>query len=338
MPEISVLMSVYNGERFLRPAIESILNQSFNDFEFVIINDGSTDKSLDIIQSYANKDKRIQLINQENKGLIAALNTGLEQAKSPLIARMDADDIAYSERLSIQKQYMDTHPDIGVLGSAITPIDENNHPSKVLYYPQKNKIDDYIYNNGSPLAHPAVIMRRNLVLKEGGYHENFKHAEDYDLWLRLHKVTGIDNIKEPLLYYRQHTQKISLQYVEQQARSSIVARYIHKNNLKSDSLDFQNIMNNTSADEKNKFEWEIIDIIASSLLLSSQSGDIKDYQDKIPKVAMNQSKPVAVRVYLKHALFFLKNKDYKGFAQYIGKSFCISPLNTLALLTNKIFK
>ncbi|HAS7841575.1 TPA: glycosyltransferase family 2 protein, partial [Vibrio cholerae] len=124
-PKISVVMSVYNGEKYLGEAIDSILKQTFSDFEFIIINDGSTDKTLEIIKSYMKKDDRIVLVSRENKGLIVSLNEGLDLAKGQYIARMDADDISIKSRFEKQIEFLDSNPDIGVCGTWVEVFGEN---------------------------------------------------------------------------------------------------------------------------------------------------------------------------------------------------------------------
>ena len=208
-PLVTVLMSVYNGEDFLAEAIESISDQTFKDFEFLIVNDGSTDKSSEIVSHFVRKDRRIRLIDQDNKGLVAALNRGLKEARGTLIARIDADDIAYPNRLEKQVAHMTENPEIIASGSSITLIDTQGQIMRQIKYPvTKDKVRKQMMK-GSKLAHPAVMMRRAVVLKVGAYREVCRPADDYDLWLRLLEVGEIDNLQEPLLYYREHDNKMS---------------------------------------------------------------------------------------------------------------------------------
>jgi glycosyltransferase involved in cell wall biosynthesis len=208
-PLVTVLMSVYNGEDFLAEAIESILGQTFKEFEFLIVNDGSKDKSSEIVGKYAQTDQRIRLIEQENKGLVASLNRGLEEARGTLIARIDADDIAYPDRLEKQVAHMSKNPEVIASGSAITLIDAQGQIIRQIEYPLTTDEVRKKMIEGSKLAHPAVMMRRAVVLEVGAYREVCRPADDYDLWLRLLEVGEIDNLGEPLLYYRQHDDKMS---------------------------------------------------------------------------------------------------------------------------------
>lgn len=238
-PLVTVLMSVYNGEPYLKKTIDSILNQSYSDFEFLIINDGSTDASRSILEHEAKRDPRIKVISRDNQGLVASLNYGLSRACGQLVARIDADDIAYPQRLEKQVAYMADHPELLALGSAITLIDNQGRSIKQISYPSGTKRVKSAMMYGSKLAHPAVIMRREQVLQIGAYREACRHAEDYDLWLRLLEVGEIDNLEEPLLYYRQHDEKISLTESFTQRLATECAKFAYqiRKNGKADPLD-----------------------------------------------------------------------------------------------------
>lgn len=208
-PKISVLMSVYNAQAYLDEAIESIRNQTFRDFEFIIINDGSTDDSASILDRHASEDDRIYLIKQENKGLIAALNLGISEARAPLLARMDADDVAYPERLEKQYQRISTDSELGLLGSHVQVINEKGDMERVITYPIGDDAikDSLIY--GNPFAHSAIVTRTELIRELKGYRDFYKYCEDYDMWLRISEVMKIDNLDETLLKYRWHEYNIS---------------------------------------------------------------------------------------------------------------------------------
>jgi len=204
-PKITVLMPVYNGEKYLREAIESILNQTFTDFEFLIINDGSTDKSEEIIRSY--NDSRIRLVNNEsNIGLTKSLNKGLDLAKSEYIARMDADDISLSKRLEIQINFMKKHPEIGIAGTWAKIIGKN----KIIKCPINSEKIRVVFLFKCSLIHPSVIIRKeNLKKCFLKYDEKLKQAQDYDLWSRTIKYFLITNIKKILIQYRIHNFNVS---------------------------------------------------------------------------------------------------------------------------------
>lgn len=230
-PAISVLLPVYNGGAFLGKAIESILQQSFADFEFIIINDGSKDGSGDVINHYAAQDKRIVAVHQPNAGLITTLNRGLEMARAPLIARMDADDIALPHRFARQFKFMNDNPQIAICGSNIRLINQHDIQSRDILYPVTPEQVKAMMPQGSPLAHPTVMMRRDIIVNAGGYRRMYKHAEDYDLWLRIGEQHAIANIPDVLLLYRQHDDKVSFQHAKQQALSTFAAQLASKMRL-----------------------------------------------------------------------------------------------------------
>lgn len=220
-------MSVYNGASYLKEAIESILNQSYSNFEFIIINDGSTDESLSIIKSFT--DKRIVLIdNESNKGLIYSLNKGLELAKGEFIARMDADDISMPDRLKLQvKQFID-HSNAMIVGSDYYLLEGD----KSTYI--KN-INDSDYQKAVLLftpcfCHPTVMMKNVFKDKNIFYDKDFIHAEDYKLWTDLYAFGEYLNVDRPLLKYRHHAAQISNQKYEAQLSISrrIRENYLHK--------------------------------------------------------------------------------------------------------------
>ena len=226
-PAISVALSVYNGERFLSAAIESVLAQDFGDFEFLILDDGSTDASAAIIHTHAAQDARIRPIIRENRGLIASLNQLLAEARAPLIARMDADDICLPHRFSAQIAFLDQHGDYGVVGGATQDIDENDAPwpcHAPPYVATHEQFLDRIDTGGPLLCHPTVMLRADVVRGVGGYHAAFRHAEDLDLWLRLASVTRLGNLPEPLLRYRHYADQVSSRHSTEQQIGAAIAR------------------------------------------------------------------------------------------------------------------
>lgn len=204
---ISVVMPVYNGEQFLKEAIDSILNQTYSDFELLLINDGSTDDSENIIFSYI--DPRIVYIkNQQNIGLIKTLNKGLDLATGEFIARMDQDDIADSSRFEIQLEVFRNNSDIGVCGSWLTRFGSNCE-NRLIKVPQNNEIIKIGLLGNNQFAHPTIMLRKSLI-GEMRYDVNSKSAEDYEFWTRLSRITELYNIQEPLLQYRVHDANISV--------------------------------------------------------------------------------------------------------------------------------
>ena len=228
-PAISVVLPVYNAERYLREAVDSILAQTFTDFELILINDGSTDGSGDICRAYGERDPRIVLIDRPNGGLVSALNDGIAKARAPLIARMDADDISMPERFACQYAHMMEHPNLAVLGSAFLSMDSTGQITGYLRMPlTPTKAKDAIERR-CPTHHPTVMMRKDAVLKAGGYRTAFTHAEDYDLWLRLSELGyEISNHPQPLLNYRMHGANVSIVHQDKQSLATILAYLSYK--------------------------------------------------------------------------------------------------------------
>jgi len=230
-PKVTVLMPVYNGEQYLREAIDSILEQTFKDFEFLIINDGSTDRSREIVESYY--DPRIRLVhNESNIGLIATLNKGLELARGEYIARMDSDDISYSERLEIQVNFMDFHKQIIACGTWAKFI---NTEGEIVHYgrsPAGKKMENLFWIP-SPIIHPTVMIKRQP-LGQLRYND-YQYSEDYDFFLNLKAKGKIDNISEYLLSYRQHDKNITSRHRIIQLKNSYDVFTKH---IKADFISF----------------------------------------------------------------------------------------------------
>ncbi len=219
-------MSVYNGERFLAEAIDSILAQTFGDFEFLILDDGSTDGTAAMLADYAARDSRVRPIIRENRGLVASLNQLLGEARAPVVARMDADDICYPQRFATQLAFLAGHPDHGVVGCWSEDMDENGGPyiSGGRDHPVSHEeLLDNIRHGGPLLCHPSVMYRRDMVLAAGGYHAAFRHCEDLDLWLRLASATKIANIPQRLIRYRHYMGQVSKRHATEQAVGAAIA-------------------------------------------------------------------------------------------------------------------
>lgn len=201
--KVTVLMSVYNDEEYLRDSVESILNQSYDNFEFLIYDDASTDGSTKILREYALKDKRIKLIvNEVNRGLSYNLDRGVKSSETKWIARMDADDIAVSNRLELQMSYIIDNPEIDILGGYATDIDENGNKLGLRKVPiTHEKITALIWT--SPVIHPTVLFRKEAIIKAGSYNSELYRRQDYDLWFRCCAMNlNFANMDIPLIYYR----------------------------------------------------------------------------------------------------------------------------------------
>ena len=212
MPAITVLMPVYNGFKYLDEAMKSILNQTFQNFEFIIIDDGSTDDSVKIIKSY--DDNRIRLVeNKNNLGQSETLNIGLNIAKGKYIARMDQDDISMPERLERQSEFMEDNPQIGVCGTWIQLIGKYNGIAELETEDDLIKIKLLTNQN---LAHPSVMIRKQILENyKLSYSISYTVAQDYDLWVRMFDHCSFANLPKPLLKYRIHENQKSRKVVEQ---------------------------------------------------------------------------------------------------------------------------
>lgn len=214
LPLISVVMSVYNGEKYLSEAIESILNQTYTNFEFIIVNDGSSDKSIDIIKEYMTKDNRIVLIDRENKGLPYSLNEGISKAKGEYIARMDADDISLPERFKKQLEYMKENK-LDVCGTFIEVFGTKRNNHTVKYSINHNDIKFRLMFM-SAFAHPTVLLKKE-VFKKVKYRVDYKVAQDYQLWVDIINVGyKVGNIPKVLLKYREHEAQASIEKAKRQ--------------------------------------------------------------------------------------------------------------------------
>lgn len=225
---ISVVMSVYNGELFLKDAIESILNQSYQNFEFIIINDGSSDSSLSIIKSY--NDSRIKLVeNERNMGLIYSLNKAFSIASGKYIARMDSDDIAHSDRLKLQIEFLENNPSVGLVGSDYISFSDKH--SKLIREPKSHGVIKTFLLFSATMCHPTVMLRKQILDDtRSRYNPEFKHVEDYELWTKLILHTQFANLPTPLLKYRDHQSQVSHKHKVIQTENGDIVR---ENYLKS---------------------------------------------------------------------------------------------------------
>jgi hypothetical protein len=205
-PALSVTMAVLNAERYLAQAVESVLRQSFADFEFIIIDDGSTDRSPAILREFAGRDARIRVISRPTQGIPRTRNEALRASRGEFIAIMDADDIAGPDRFAKQLAYLQAHPECLALGSVATMIDADGDAIRDWPVPLTNEEIDraYMERRGPAMVNPAAMMRRQAALDIGGYREHLQWCEDQDLFMRLAEVGEVANLAEPLLQYRQH--------------------------------------------------------------------------------------------------------------------------------------
>lgn len=209
-PRVSVITTVYNGERFLAEAIESILQQSYGDFEYILINDASTDSSPTILDHYASLDPRLLVFhNSSNLHIDRSLNRALGSAHGDYIAVLDQDDLAHSQRLERQVAFLDANPEIGVVGTQAVSINAGGQSRRSMVFPIVPDLARWVILFATPVLHSAAMMRRSLLQKVGGYGSRSRYAADYALWAELITHTKIANLPETLVSYRRHDHQTS---------------------------------------------------------------------------------------------------------------------------------
>lgn len=206
---VDVLITVYNGERFLAQALESVHAQTFTDWKLIVVDDRSTDGTAAILASYATHDPRITIIPGTHEGIAAAANAGLAHVTAPLLARLDADDIAVPTRLQVQYEFMQSHPDILAVGSDVMLINEQGKPLRRRTAPTGWQRIETILKTRNCMCHPSAMIRADALRQIGGYRAKFRNSLDYDLWQRLSEIGKIENIAQDLLLYRRHASQIS---------------------------------------------------------------------------------------------------------------------------------
>ena len=212
-------MSVYNAGRYLRPAVDSILAQTFGDFEFIIIDDGSSDGSPQVLREYAARDPRICLTVRPNQGLTRTLNEAVGLSRGEFLARMDCDDVALPDRFEKQLAALRADPSLVCVGGSFELIDGKGRLLTRLRPPADDAaIQQLLLKGHTAICHPAAMMRRDAVNKVGGYDTHFKTTQDLDLWLRLGEVGRLGNVPEVVLQFRQHDSSVSETKREEQRR------------------------------------------------------------------------------------------------------------------------
>ena len=233
LPEISVIMPVYNVEKYINCAIESILEQTFENFEFIIIDDGSTDHTYDIVSQY--HDKRIiKIRNASNLGVAATLNKAISIARANYLVRMDGDDISKKNRFEKQLHFMNANPNIGISGSHMELI--NSDGSIIKEQHKKIGYEDIragLFFGHTSLAHPSLIMKKDLLdTYHLRYDTAFAYAEDYDFYCRSSQYIILDNYPEALIQYRLHSESVSHKFKNQQILDAQSALYLHLRRLR----------------------------------------------------------------------------------------------------------
>jgi glycosyltransferase involved in cell wall biosynthesis len=211
LPTVSVVMSVRNGETFLAEAIESVLNRTFRDFEFVIVDDGSTDGTSQILRNFEQKDRRIRVVVREHRGRTVSLNEVLSISTGELVAIMDGDDMAAPERLQKQVDFLNENQNCVALGGEVMFVDAKGRPLGRGNHPRGHAEIRrcLLLGDGAALSQPVVMFRRRAFQEVGGYNEDFEVVQDLDLFLRLSEVGLVENLPDILLFWRQHPLSIN---------------------------------------------------------------------------------------------------------------------------------
>ena len=298
---VSVILPVYNG-KYLSEAIESILNQTYTNFEFIIINDGSPDNSLKIIQYYANNDKRIIIIDSKNEGVISSLNKGLLKATGKYIIRMDHDDICFNTRLEEQVKFMNENENISVCGSW-TNVFGDNIKSRIWKRPKENDSLKIELLFSVPFAHPSVIIRKSILDKyDLKYNLEYKDAEDYEFWYQLSKNNKMACISKVLLNYRYLETSIS--------RKADNAK--DNNRYNTQKRIFTKVLNNlniTNTEEENKLHF----ILMKNDRVKNSDIHIQDIENYFNKLITANNKS--------------KMYDKKLLKQFLGKKYLSAIIN-----------
>lgn len=234
-PRVDVIMSVFNGSRYLAPAIESVLSQQAVDLKFLVIDDGSTDDTADILNEYARGDHRMQVYLEKHSGLTRNLNQLVFRSRAPFVARMDADDVSAAGRLRAQVDYLLTHPTVVACGCGVVRLSKKGVPQSAWIPPDDSThLANLLRSGRNPIAHGSVLFRRNILSRIPGPYR-FRYAQDFDLWLRLIKEGRIGIVQQPLYGLRIWNGSISAQV--QSTRAKQIKYIIKANNARGERAD-----------------------------------------------------------------------------------------------------
>jgi glycosyltransferase involved in cell wall biosynthesis len=222
-PAVSVLLAVHNGAPWVSEAVESVLAQTLGEVELIVVDDGSTDATADLLASF--RADRVRVEHQARAGLTRSLNRALALARAPLVARLDADDVALPERLGRQREFLDAHPDVGLVGGAAREIDVDGRLVREVWPPTDDVGIRQALIRRNPFVHSSVTMRRDLVGQVGGYDERWPVAQDYDLWMRLSRVTRLANLAEVVTIRRLVPGRVTVERDDDRLRAEARVRW-----------------------------------------------------------------------------------------------------------------
>lgn len=230
MKLVSIILPAHNAEKHIVDCLNSITQQTYLNWELIIINDGSLDQTAKIIESFLSKDTRITCVtNDNNMGLVYCLNLGIKLSKGKYVARMDSDDIMMPDRLELQVNFMETNPQVGVLGGSAILIDEAGNDIGKRVFPYSDKSIKQNLDRINPLLHPTIIFRKTI-FEICYYRDKYPRAEDYDLWFRLKSYTEFANLQEFIIKYRIHPGQVSLEYLKKMTRDTVFLKIEHFSN------------------------------------------------------------------------------------------------------------
>jgi glycosyltransferase involved in cell wall biosynthesis len=306
--DVSVVLPVKNGGEYIKSAVGSTLAQENVDFELIIVDDGSTDSTLDITAAFERSDPRVKVYKNPGSGLVDALNFGISSSRAQLIARMDADDVNLPRRLSMQTKYLEENPDCVVVGTFAQTIDVAGASKSRLTFPTTDDGMREALQIGCPILHPSAMFRRPAVMGVGGYRREFPVGEDVDLWLRMAEAGQLANLPEYLVQYRLHDDSVSVRRVVQAAASGTMARYLadRRRNGFEDRVEAT-----ASADAIAELgpDWWALYHVILLYLMTGRGGNFPNYSDmydKVMQICADRSIRFDIRQYGVYALLHAK--------------------------------
>jgi glycosyltransferase involved in cell wall biosynthesis len=321
--DVSVVLPVKNGAEYIKSAVGSTLAQENVRLELIIVDDGSTDSTLDIATAFERSDPRVKVQKNPGSGLVDALNFGIKTSRANLIARMDADDVNLPRRLSMQTRYLEENPDCVVVGTFAQTIDVAGISKSRLTFPTTDDGMRKAFQIGCPILHPSAMFRKDAIIEVGGYRREFPVGEDVDLWLRMAEAGRMANLPEYLVQYRLHDDSISVRRVEQAAASGTMARYLahRRRHGFEDRIEATASVN---AIAELGPDWSALYHVILLYLMTGRGGNFPNYSDiydKVVQVCADRSVGFDVRQYGVYALLHTKRGAPKLIATLISSDF-----------------
>jgi glycosyltransferase involved in cell wall biosynthesis len=321
--DVSVVLPVKDGGQFLDPAVSSTLAQEGVDLELIVVDDGSTDSTLDIAKGYERSDNRVKVLQNPGSGLVDALNFGIDASKSRLIARMDADDVNLPGRLLHQARYLEENPDCVVVGTFAQTIDVTGTPGSHLTFPTTDDAMERALEMACPILHPSAVFRKEAITRVGGYRREFPVGEDVDLWLRMSEIGKMANLPLCLMQYRMHNESVSVRKVVQAAASATMARYL-ADRRRQGFKDQVEATASASAIVELGRDWLALYHVTLLYLMTGRGGNFPEYSEvycKVLVVYADRSIRFDVREKAVYALLHAKKRVPRLISTLIAKDF-----------------